>query len=102
MLIACWVTLATLALGLVAVVADPGSSGPLGRLSRRLRVTLPLLILRLIGATCGRSAEERAARCCTYVFLQNNPLGQIIYMGVVIGSYTQYLSVGTSSARLRR
>lgn len=93
MLIACWLTLATLALGLIAVVADPSSSGSLGRLSRCLRITLPLLILRFIGKTCGRSAEERATRCCTYVFLQNNPLGQIIYMGLMVGSYTEYLRV---------
>lgn len=92
-LIACWLALATLALGLVAVVADPSSSGLLGRLSKRLRVTLPLLVLHFIGVTCGRSAQEHASRCCTYVFLQNNPLGQIFYVGLMVGSYTEYLRV---------
>lgn len=97
MLIVCWFTLATLALGLVAVVADPSSRGPFGRLSKRLRVTLPMVFLHLIGTTCGRSAQEGAARCCSYIFFQNNPLGQIIYMGLMVGSYTEYLRVGTSS-----
>ena len=96
MLIVCWLTLATVALGLVAVVADPSSSGPFGRLSRRLRVTIPLIILHCIGKTCGHSAQERAAGCFAYVFLQNNPLGQIIYMGLMVGAYTEYLRVGTS------
>ncbi|KAL8272501.1 hypothetical protein Esti_003624 [Eimeria stiedai] len=71
----------------------PSSSGPLGRLSRRLRVTLPFLILHLIGTTCGPAAQERAAKCCSYVFLQNNPLGQIIYMGLMVGTYTEFLRI---------
>lgn len=91
--IACLLTFLALALGLVAVVADPSSSGLPGRFSRYLRLTFPRWVLHWIGILCGPRAQQQATECSTYLFHQNNPLGQILYAGLVVGTYTEYLRV---------
>lgn len=92
--LACLLTFLALALGLVAVVADPSSSGFLSRFSRCFRFTLPRWVLHWIGILCGPRAQQQAAECSSYLIHQNNPLGQILYAGLVVGTYTEYLRVG--------
>ncbi|OEH75492.1 dhhc zinc finger domain-containing protein [Cyclospora cayetanensis] len=40
---------------------------------------------------CGPAAKQKVAGWGAYIFLQNNPFGQILYMALMVGAYTEYL-----------